>query len=54
MLLIHLVNQLHQLLQLSLFYQSHLLLRLNQSVLLRQLLGRLHQQDQSRLSLLRR
>jgi hypothetical protein len=53
MLLIRLAHQLRPLLQLSLFYRSHLLLRLNQSVQSRQLLDQLRQQDQSRQSRLR-
>jgi hypothetical protein len=53
MLLIRLAHQLRPLLQLSLFYQSHLLLRLNQSVQSRQLLDQLRQQDQLRQSRLR-
>jgi hypothetical protein len=53
MLLIRLAHQSRLLLQLSLFYQSHLLHLLNQSVQSRQLLDQLRQQDQLRQSRLR-
>jgi len=46
MLLIRLAHLSHRLLPLSLFYQLRLLSQLNQSVLLHQLLGQSHLQDQ--------